>query len=112
MSNQQQPSFHLAHVPGKATVQFEVVTEGQRPAFKDQNGRTLYGGILLSDLRRQIGGDRGEVVDPQAGQKLPIDLTAWADADPDKTYVVLYFEFHPDLPIAPEHKHYFPWIRS
>src|SRR5579875_1051094 len=108
MADEQHEPFWLKDVPGKATVEVRVVPEEQRPKHRLQDGREMYTGVPLRVLREHIGGHTGEVQDPQSGQKIAIDLTPWADADPDRTYVVLGFQFLPDLPIAPEHRHHFP----
>ncbi len=49
------------------------------------------GGQTLAYLRKSFGGDEGDLTDPFFGTLHHISLKAWANADPDNTYIVVKF---------------------
>ncbi|HYM49835.1 MAG TPA: hypothetical protein VET65_04605 [Candidatus Limnocylindrales bacterium] len=70
--------------------------ERVRPAGR----HTPFPGYRLSELRHQLGGDEGYLVDPVRGGRHFISLTGLAGRDPERTRVLAEFRFVPELPPA------------
>jgi hypothetical protein len=82
--------------PGQLTLQIQPFDAAdQRYQRRLPDGRVVMNGASLGTLRALFGGDRGVVTDPALGQAHQIDLTPWANAHPDQTYLNIAFYFRP-----------------
>lgn len=58
-------------------------------------GTKLPKGQPLAELRKELEGDEGDVVDPLTGSRHRITLERWKQADPERTYVGVSFRNWP-----------------
>jgi hypothetical protein len=93
-------------VPGKAQAFITIILEGSPSPTRILADGTVLPVYVepLAALISALGGYSGYLTDPLAGQKLPVDITRWKDADPEKTGVVIGYSFAPQHPVLPEHR--------
>lgn len=106
MANTERSMYRYAGVPGKSRVLVTIITESAPdPTITGADGivRPVYA-QPLAQVVQVLGGYEGYLRDPLAGQMLHLDLTRWANADPDKTRVVLGWQFSPKHPVAAKHR--------
>lgn len=73
----------------------EEIAAEDRTVIAVEGGREVRRGNSLATLVREIGGYRGEFVQPSTGERFPISLERWRDRDPDNTWLVTYFHIEP-----------------
>lgn len=83
---------------GAVTVSVTAFQAGD-PKFQRGGGQSGNRGMRLADLRKQFGGDEGDVMDPHLGQKHHVSLKQWANSDPGTTYLEIQFRFAPGAPM-------------
>lgn len=83
---------------GTVTVSVTAFQAGD-PKFQRRGGQSGNRGIPLADLRKQFGGDEGDVIDPHLGQKHRVSLKQWATSDPVSTFIEITFRFVPSTPM-------------
>jgi hypothetical protein len=70
--------------------------DASHPTVTMGDGSVRPAGLSIAELRKRFGGDEGEVRD-LSGKTHFVSLKPWADSDPDKTFIIISFQYKGDL---------------